>query len=81
MYVCGFAFASGAGVQAQSYPSKPIRMIVISSAAGSTDIIARAVGRALGEGMGQSIVLETGPAAAVSSLGNDGQRVPTAIRY
>src|SRR5712675_721917 len=32
MYVCGFAFASGAGAQVQSYPSKPIRMIVISSA-------------------------------------------------
>lgn len=61
MYVCGFAFAGGAGAQAQSYPSKPIRMIVISSAAGSTDIIARAVGRALSEGMGQSVVLDNRP--------------------
>jgi tripartite-type tricarboxylate transporter receptor subunit TctC len=61
VFVCGFTFASGAGAQAQSYPSKSIRMIVISSAAGSTDIIARAVGRALGESMGQSIVLDNRP--------------------
>ena len=48
-------------VQAQSYPQKSIRMIVISSAAGSTDIVARMVSRALGESMGQNIVLDNRP--------------------
>ena len=44
-----------------AFPEKPIRMIVISSAGGSTDMVARAVGRALGEGLGQAVVLDNRP--------------------
>jgi tripartite-type tricarboxylate transporter receptor subunit TctC len=44
-----------------AFPEKPIRMIVISSAGGSTDMVARAVGRALGEGLGQPVVLDNRP--------------------
>lgn len=53
-------FLVGAGARA-AYPEKPIRMIVISSAGGSTDMVARVVGRALGEGLGQTIVLDNRP--------------------
>ena len=46
---------------AQPYPSKPVRMIVISAPGGSTDLLSRTVGRALTESMGQSIVLDNRP--------------------
>ncbi len=46
---------------AATFPDKPIRMIVISSAGGSTDMVARTTGRALGEGLGQTVVLDNRP--------------------
>lgn len=54
-------FAFAAGTQAQPYPNKPIRMIVVSSPSGSTDLQARAVARALSENMGQNVVLDNRP--------------------
>src|SRR4051812_21423671 len=46
---------------AQSYPNKPIRMIVISAPGGSTDILSRGVGKALTDSLGQTIVLDNKP--------------------
>jgi len=46
------------GVQAQNFPSKPIRLIVPFAPGGSTDIIARAVGDALGRQIGQTVIVE-----------------------
>ncbi len=43
---------------AQSYPSKPIRLIVAFPPGGSTDIIARIVGQKLGERLGQQVVID-----------------------
>ena len=43
---------------AQSYPSKPIRLIVAFPPGGSTDIIARIVGHKLGERLGQQVVID-----------------------
>ena len=61
LFACVCLPAFSAIAQAQTYPDKPIRMLVISSAAGSTDILARAVGRALSESMGQNVVLDNRP--------------------
>ena len=36
-------------------------MIVMASAGGSTDMVARAIGRAIGDGVGQSVVLDNRP--------------------
>jgi tripartite-type tricarboxylate transporter receptor subunit TctC len=47
-----------AGAAAQPYPHKPIRMLVISAPGGSTDILARAVGQALTDSLGQSLVVD-----------------------
>lgn len=55
----GVLFCTVAAMAA--FPDKPIRMIVISSAGGSTDMVARATGRALGEGLGQTVVLDNRP--------------------
>lgn len=46
---------------AQSYPSRPVRIIVAVAAAGATDITARLIGQWLGERLGQSFVIENRP--------------------
>ena len=59
------------GAQAQdSYPSKPIRLIVPYPAGGGTDTIARLIGTQLGQRWGQAVVVENKPGAS-GILGND----------
>src|SRR4051812_13485401 len=54
--------ASGAA-QAQSFPSKPVTMIVPWPAGGSTDLVLRALANATQKHLGQSIVIENRPGA------------------
>src|SRR5689334_11282210 len=58
---------------AQSYPNRPIRLIVPISAGGGLDYIARAVGQKLSENVGQNIVVDnrggaSGTIAAESAM-------------
>lgn len=48
---------------AQSYPSKPIRMIVGFAPGGGTDVTARAVVQEMSDSLGQRIVIENRPGA------------------
>src|SRR5690606_13274419 len=54
---------SGASVAQDSYPSKPIRVIVGYSAGGGNDIIVRSMVPELTKGLGQPIVVENKPGA------------------
>lgn len=51
---------------AQQYPSKPIRLIVPFTPAGTTDVLARMVGQKLAEAVGMQVVIDNRPGAAGS---------------
>ncbi len=50
-------------LQAQDYPTRPIRLIVGYSAGGGNDLIARVVAGRMSEGLGQPVVIENRPGA------------------
>jgi len=52
---------AGWAQSADSYPAKPIRIIVPFAPGGSVDIVARMIGQHLTEAWGQSVVVETRP--------------------
>ncbi len=66
----GILSCAAFGSMAQSYPTRPIRVVVPFSAGGSTDIIARLTGAQLGKEIGQAIVVENvgGAAGAVGTM-------------
>ncbi len=51
---------------AQSYPTKPVKVVVGYSAGGAVDAVARAVGQALSASLGQSFVIDNKPGAGTN---------------
>ena len=55
---------------AQTFPTKPIRMLVAYAPGGGTDILARTVAQAMSEDLGQPVIVENKPGAG-SQLATD----------
>lgn len=58
--------AALSSAQAQSFPVKPVKLIVTYPAGGSSDLMARIMGQKLSEHWGQPVVIESKPGAAGS---------------
>src|SRR5262249_843383 len=61
--LAAFAASIALSAFAQSYPSKPIRLIVPFAAGGGNDSIARLVGKRLTDSLGQPLVIDNRPGA------------------
>ena len=65
--IAAIVFAHAAS--AESFPSRPITLVVAAAAGGTTDVLARIVARRMSEDLGQSVVVEnvTGGGATVGT--------------
>jgi len=63
-------FVSSSGVEAQSWPDKPVRLIVPFPPGGSTDVVGRMIGDQLRQRLGQPIVVENRSGAG-GTIGSD----------
>src|SRR5687767_15062972 len=62
--------AGTASAAAESYPAKPIRMIVPFAPGGGIDILARLIAQKVGESVGQTVVVDN-RAGGSSIIGTD----------
>jgi tripartite-type tricarboxylate transporter receptor subunit TctC len=63
---CAVSFASAGAVCAETYPSRPITMVVPFAAGGPTDTLARIIGERMRQALGQTIIVENTTGAAGS---------------
>jgi tripartite-type tricarboxylate transporter receptor subunit TctC len=58
------AASASAPAAAQTYPSRPIRIIALSTPASGPDIVGRLIGQRLTEAWGQQVIVDTRPGAS-----------------
>ena len=65
VYAAALVLSAGAiPALAQQYPSKPIRIIALSSPASGPDIVGRLIGQKFTEAWGQQVIVDTRPGAS-----------------
>lgn len=64
------AFTLTGPASAQSYPTKPIRLVIPFPAGGATDIVTRAIAVKLADGLAQPVVVDNKPGAG-GAIGSD----------
>src|SRR5947208_14848822 len=69
LLLAAFGLQSG-DANAQSYPNKPVRLIVPFAAGGAVDVLARLLGAKLSEAIGQPVLVENRPGVG-GNLGAD----------
>src|SRR5215471_14227417 len=52
------AMLAAAGADAQSYPTKPVKLVVGFAPGGTVDVVARIIGESLGSKLGKPFVVE-----------------------
>ncbi len=75
LIVCGFS-AMAAAVQAQEWPSKPIELVSVGAAGGSTDTVWRVIGDEVTKTVGQPIVVNYKPGGGGHIAGEYTARKP-----
>jgi tripartite-type tricarboxylate transporter receptor subunit TctC len=63
-FAAALAGALPASAAAQTYPSKPVRLLVTYAVGGATDIVSRVVASKLSESLGQQVVVDNRPGAS-----------------
>ncbi|SOZ08822.1 Bug family tripartite tricarboxylate transporter substrate binding protein [Cupriavidus taiwanensis] len=58
------ALTTASAAQAQTWPERPLRLVVPFAAGGATDVLGRLLAVGLGEKLGQSVVVENKPGAS-----------------
>ena len=64
LHLVVLVIAYSANLPGQTYPAKPVRIVVPLVPGGNLDIVARAVGQRLSEGVGQQVIVENRPGAS-----------------
>src|SRR5437879_12645093 len=60
-WLCAVLLVLACGAQAQSYPSKPIRIVIPFPPAKTTDIMSRLIAPKMSERLGQQVIVENRP--------------------
>lgn len=68
--ICSISLFGAGYVTAQTYPSKPIRIVVTFPAGGTVDLIGRVIGAELQASLGQPVIIDNRPGAG-GNIGAD----------
>jgi len=75
-FVLALALAAAPGADAQTYPDRPLRLLVGFAAGGGADIVARHFAAKMGELLGQQVVVDNRPGAGATIAAEIAARAP-----